>query len=468
MYKHIFDPSILRSYDIRGIFQKTLNPLDAWMLGFFFGNNIRQHRTIKKKPLIIIGMDGRLSSPVLEEHLNEGLQKAGCDVYRIGIGPTPMLYFASQYFSADGAIQVTGSHNPKNHNGFKIVSNQNSFFGNDILKLGQLAQEGVDKTFNGSSKQVKVNHEYVKKIIKPILQNKERLSGKTIVWDCGNGAAGPTINEIVKKLPGNHIVLFSEVDGNFPNHHPDPTDPSTLKLLSKKMKEVNADLGIGFDGDGDRLGILDKQYRPIPGDLLTAFLSKSLIKNSKKTIILDIKSSQVACDQIIKNGFKVEIWKTGHSHIKKRMKEISSPLAGEMSGHIFFSEDYFGYDDALFASIKLLELITQGHQLEKFISDLPITFPSPEIKVNCSDSIKFNVVQKILKKTLEDYLPDSIIQLDGVRAKNENGWWLIRASNTEAKLVIRVEGKSENSKNLLLTEVQVRLKEAGLTWEINK
>ena len=468
MYKHIFDPSILRSYDIRGIFEETLNPLDAWMLGFFFGTNIRQNKTNKKNPLIIIGMDGRLSSPVLEDNLNKGLQKAGCDVYRIGIGPTPMLYFASQYFSADGAIQVTGSHNPKNHNGFKIVSNQNSFFGNDILKLGQLAQEGVDKTFNGSSKQVKVNHEYVKKIIKPILQNKERLSGKTIVWDCGNGAAGPTINEIVKKLPGNHIVLFSEVDGNFPNHHPDPTDPSTLKLLSKKMKEVNADLGIGFDGDGDRLGILDKQYRPIPGDLLTAFLSKSLIKNSKKTIILDIKSSQVACDQIIKNGFKVEIWKTGHSHIKKRMKEISSPLAGEMSGHIFFSEDYFGYDDALFASIKLLELITQGHQLEKFISDLPITFPSPEIKVNCSDSIKFNVVQKILKKTLEDYLPDSIIQLDGVRAKNENGWWLIRASNTEAKLVIRVEGKSENSKNLLLTEVQVRLKEAGLTWEINK
>ena len=468
MYKHIFDPSILRSYDIRGIFEKTLNPLDAWMLGFFFGTNIKQNKANKKKPLIIIGMDGRLSSPVLEDNLNKGLQKAGCDVYRIGIGPTPMLYFASKHFSADGAIQVTGSHNPKDHNGFKMVANQNSFFGDDILKLGQLAQEGVNETHNGSSKIVKINDEYIKKIIKPILQNKESLSNQTIVWDCGNGAAGPSINEIVKKLPGNHIVLFSDVDGNFPNHHPDPTDPSTLKLLSEKMKEVNANLGIGFDGDGDRLGILDKKCRPIPGDLLTAFLSKSLVKDIEKTVILDIKSSQVAYDQIIKNGFKVEIWKTGHSHIKERMKEINSPLAGEMSGHIFFAEDYFGYDDALFASIKLLELITNGYQLENFISDLPVTFPSPEIKVSCPDSIKFDVVQKILSKTLEDYLPDSIIKLDGVRAQNKNGWWLIRASNTEEKLVIRVEGTSEKSKVLLLTEVQARLKDVGLTWEIVK
>ena len=258
------------------------------------------------------------------------------------------------------------------------------------------------------------------------------------------------------------------MDGNFPNHHPDPTDPSTLKLLSEKMKEVNANLGIGFDGDGDRLGILDKKCRPIPGDLLTAFLSKSLVKDINKTVILDIKSSQVAYDQIIKNGFKVEIWKTGHSHIKKRMKEINSPLAGEMSGHIFFAEGYLGYDDALFASIKLLELITNGYQLENFISDLPVTFPSPEIKVSCPDSIKFDVVQKILSKTLEDYLPDSIIKLDGVRAQNKNGWWLIRASNTEEKLVIRVEGTSEKSKVLLLTEVQARLKDVGLTWEIVK
>jgi phosphomannomutase len=232
------------------------------------------------------------------------------------------------------------------------------------------------------------------------------------------------------------------------------------------MLEVNADLGIGFDGDGDRLGIIDKQGRPVPGDLLTAFLSNAIVKNKDKTIILDIKSSQVAYNKIIENGFKVEIWKTGHSHIKKRMKEINSPLAGEMSGHIFFAEDYYGYDDALYASIKLLELVTKNHNLEDFISALPITFPSPEIKVTCSDNIKFNIVEKILKQTLVDYSSNDVIELDGVRVNNKCGWWLIRASNTEAVLVIRVEGTSEENKKMLLIEVQKRLKNAGLTWEL--
>ena len=466
MYKHTFDPNILRSYDIRGIFEKTLNSNDAWMLGYFFGLTIKQDNPLKLHPLIVVGMDGRLSSPILEKSLNDGLKKSGCEVYRIGMGPTPMLYFSSQYFNADGAIQVTGSHNPKDHNGFKIVANQKSFFGKDIIKLGKFAQEGSDNIHSGSSKKVTINEEYIKKIIDPLKKHNKLLSNKTIVWDCGNGAVGPSINAITKQLLGNHIVLFSEVDGNFPNHHPDPTDPSTLKLLSSKMLEVNADLGIGFDGDGDRLGIIDKQGRPVPGDLLTAFLSNAIVKNKDKTIILDIKSSQVAYNKIIENGFKVEIWKTGHSHIKKRMKEINSPLAGEMSGHIFFAEDYYGYDDALYASIKLLELVTKNHNLEDFISALPITFPSPEIKVTCSDNIKFNIVEKILKQTLVDYSSNDVIELDGVRVNNKCGWWLIRASNTEAVLVIRVEGTSEENKKKLLIEVQKRLKNVGLTWEL--
>ena len=234
------------------------------------------------------------------------------------------------------------------------------------------------------------------------------------------------------------------------------------------MIEVNADLGIGFDGDGDRLGIIDKEGRPIPGDLLTAFLSKSLIKNNDKTIILDIKSSQVAYNKIIDNGFKVELWKTGHSHIKKRMKEINSPLAGEMSGHIFFAEGYYGYDDAIYASIKLLELIANDNKLEKFISDLPITFSSPEIKINCDDNIKFDVIKKILKNTLKDYASEQVMELDGVRVQNKYGWWLIRASNTEAVLVVRVEGTSKENKNMLLIEVKCHLKKAGLTWKYNK
>ena len=470
MYKHIFDPTILRLYDIRGIVNKTLNSNDAFMLGYFFGVTVKQNNLSKNKPLIVIGMDGRLSSPLLENYLNDGLKQSGCDVYRIGMGPTPMLYFASHHFNADGAIQVTGSHNPKDYNGFKIVIDQKSFFGENIIQLGELAKTGMNEVYEGKKKKVNINDVYIEEILKPISGVSSKLANKTIIWDCGNGAAGPSIDIITKKLPGNHIVLFSEVDGNFPNHHPDPTDVSTLKFLSSKMKELKADLGIGFDGDGDRLGVIDKQGRPIAGDLLTAFLSKSLnIQNdNNKTVILDIKSSHTAYNKILENGLNAEIWKTGHSQIKKRMKEINAPLAGEMSGHIFFADDYYGYDDALYASIRLLKLLANGYNLEEFISSLPLTFASPEIKLNCSDNIKFDLVARVLKQALKDYLPTDIITLDGVRVQNKFGWWLIRPSNTEAAVVIRFEGNSQKNKDLLLLEVQQRLNNEGLTWEFNK
>ena len=338
MYKHTFDSTILRSYDVRGIYGKTLTEEDAFMLGFFFGVTVREKNPDKKHPLIVVGMDGRLSSPLLEEKLTEGLKNSGCEIYRIGLGPTPMLYFASNYYKADGAIQVTGSHNPKDYNGFKIVLNQDSFFGDDIQKLGQFANKGYSKTYNGFSKHVEINSIYIEEITKPLKNNDRELDKKTIVWDCGNGASGPLVEMLITKILGKHIVLYSKVDGNFPNHHPDPTDESTLKILVKKMKEVGAELGIAFDGDGDRIGVVDKQGRPIPGDLLTAFLANSITTNDKEnqTIILDIKSSHIAYENITSLGFKAEIGKTGHSNIKKKLKEIKSPLAGEMSGHIFF------------------------------------------------------------------------------------------------------------------------------------
>ena len=469
MYKHNFDKTILRSYDIRGIYGKTLNNKDAFMLGFFFGITVKKNSRGKKNPLIIIGMDGRLSSPALEENLNSGLVRSGCEIYRIGLGPTPMLYFASQYYSADGAIQVTGSHNPKNYNGFKIVLNQNSFFGEDIIKLGEFAKEGHSSKNNGFSKNVDVYDRYIEKIIEPIKNLNDKLSNKTIVWDCGNGASGPSIEMITKKISGNHVVLYSEVDGNFPNHHPDPTDISTLKIMSDKMKEVNADIGIGFDGDGDRIGVIDKQGRPVAGDLLTSFLARSIEVENKTdhTVILDIKSSSVACDEIMSLGLNVEIGKTGHSNIKKRIKEINSPLAGEVSGHIFFADKYYGFDDALYTSIRLLSLLANNVNLEKFISSLPKTFVSPEIKLRCSDRIKFTVINNISKNALEDYSPENIIIIDGVRAKNNFGWWLIRASNTEEALIIRFEGKTIEDRDELFLEVQKRLKKEGLTLEFN-
>ena len=467
MLRHIFDPTILRSYDIRGIYEKTLNKEDAFMLGFFYGITVKKKLPTKENPLIVIGMDGRLSSPILEENLNAGLEKSGCEVYRIGLGPTPMLYFASHFFKADGAIQITGSHNPKDYNGFKIVLDQNSFFGEDIQKLGKLAKEGYSQTYLGLSKSVSINDQYIEKIIEPIKGIDKKLANKTIVWDCGNGASGPSVEMLTKRIPGNHIVLFSEVDGNFPNHHPDPTDESTLKILSDKMKEVNADIGIGFDGDGDRIGVIDKKGRPIAGDLLTAFLSNSLeIKDKEnQTVILDIKSSYVAYDKIISFGLNAEIGKTGHSNIKKRIKEINSPLAGEMSGHIFFADKYYGYDDALYTSIRIISLMANDNSLDDFISTLPKTYVSPEIKLYCSDKIKFKLINRLVDKVLKDYNPENVITLDGVRAKNEMGWWLIRASNTEEAIVVRFEGKSEKDQDKLLIEVKERLKNEGLTWE---
>ena len=467
MLQHIFDPTILRSYDIRGIYEKTLNKEDAFMLGFFYGITVKKKLPTKENPLIVIGMDGRLSSPILEENLNAGLEKSGCEVYRIGLGPTPMLYFASHFFKADGAIQITGSHNPKDYNGFKIVLDQNSFFGEDIQKLGKLAKKGYSQTYLGFSKSVSINDQYIEKIIEPIKGIDKNLANKTIVWDCGNGASGPSIEKLTKRISGNHIVLFSEVDGNFPNHHPDPTDESTLKILSYKMKEVNADIGIGFDGDADRIGVIDKKGRPIAGDLLTAFLSNSLEINDKEnqTVILDIKSSYVAYDKIISFGLNAEIGKTGHSNIKKRIKEINSPLAGEMSGHIFFADKYYGYDDALYTSIRIISLMANDNNLDDFISTLPKTYVSPEIKLYCSDKIKFQLINRLKNKVLKDYNPENVITLDGVRAKNEMGWWLIRASNTEEAIVVRFEGKSEKGQGKLLMEVKERLKNEGLTWE---
>ena len=467
MLQHIFDPTILRSYDIRGVYEKTLNKEDAFMLGFFYGITVKKKIPTKENPLIVIGMDGRLSSPILEENLNAGLEKSGCEVYRIGLGPTPMLYFASHFFKADGAIQITGSHNPKDYNGFKIVLDQNSFFGEDIQKLGKLAKKGYSQTYLGFSKSVSINDQYIEKIIEPIKGIDKNLANKTIVWDCGNGASGPSVKNIIKRISGNHIVLFSEVDGNFPNHHPDPTDESTLKILSDKMKEVNADIGIGFDGDGDRIGVIDKKGRPIAGDLLTAFLSNSLeIKDKEnQTVILDIKSSYVAYDKIISFGLNAEIGKTGHSNIKKRIKEINSPLAGEMSGHIFFADKYYGYDDALYTSIRIISLMANDNNLDDFISTLPKTYVSPEIKLYCSDKIKFQLINRLVDKVLKDYNPENVITLDGVRAKNEMGWWLIRASNTEEAIIVRFEGKSQKDQDKLLMEVKERLKNEGLTWE---
>ena len=330
-----------------------------------------------------------------------------------------------------------------------------------------LAKRGHVTTYKGFSKNVTINDQYIKKLIEPLKNISKNLNDKTIVWDCGNGAAGPSVESITKDIPGKHIILYSDVDGNFPNHHPDPTDISTLKILSNKMSEVCADIGIAFDGDGDRIGVIDNLGRPVAGDLLTAFLANSIKEKENQTIILDIKSSQVAYDKILSLGLKAEIGKTGHSNIKKRIKEINAPLAGEMSGHIFFADNYFGFDDALYASIRLIELLANDITLDKFMSSLPTTYVSPEIKVHCSDKIKFQTIKNISDESLKKYDSDDVITIDGIRVKNKFGWWLIRASNTEEAIVVRFEGQSIEDKNQLFSEVKQLLNNEGLSLEID-
>ena len=312
--RHTFDKTILREYDIRGIVGDNLNNKDAKMLGYFFGSIVKINTDTK--PTIVVSRDGRLSSEILSSNLLNGLKKAGANIIDIGLNPTPVLYFANKYFSADAAIQVTGSHNPKNYNGFKIIANNKSFFGKDIQSLNDFAKKGSDKVFNGKITKKHIKSEYIKRILEPLQGDKnDILNKKFIIWDCCNGATGEIIEKLTKSIPGKHKVLFSEIDGNFPNHPPDPTKLENLRVLKKTILNSNADYGIAFDGDGDRITIMTNQGNLISGDILTAFLAKSITDKSNE-IILDVKSGLAAINSIEKDNFKVDIFRTGHSHIK--------------------------------------------------------------------------------------------------------------------------------------------------------
>ncbi len=462
IFKHKFHPTILREYDIRGIINENLSELDAFMLGYFFGLTIKKKIQPFKSPKIIVSRDGRISSEKLLKNLVDGLLKSGSDIIDIGLNPTPVLYFANEYFHADGSIQVTGSHNPKNYNGFKMIALNNSFYAKDITKLGKFSQSGSNEKYNGTYQEKNIEDIYSKKILEPITNVKsQNLLKKKIIWDCGNGATGKVLKNIINKIPGDHHILFGEIDGNFPNHPPDPTKKENLFELRNYIEKLDADLGIAFDGDGDRIAVMRKNGELIPGDLLTAFLSLS-IKDKTQHIILDVKSSIVAKQAIESMGFKVEIWKTGHSNIKSRMKKINSLLAGEMSGHIFFSDNYYGYDDAIYSSIRFLQLINEEKEIEVFLNNLDKCYFTPEIKISCSEDIKFKIIEKIISKLKRKYNLTQLLLIDGVRVNFDFGWYLIRASNTENALVIRVEGKTNKHLSSLITEVKILLKEENV------
>jgi phosphomannomutase len=454
-FSHEFHESSLREYDIRGIVGETLNEADAFAIGRTFGSIIAD----KGGKRVAVGRDGRLSSPMLEESLIAGLVASGMDVVSIGCGPTPMLYFAAFTEETDGGIMVTGSHNPANYNGFKMLIGKKPFFGKDIINLGKRAAAGeVVPEAAGNVTRKDVSEAYVARL----LQDWDGEKKLNIVWDNGNGAAGDVLGKLLEKLPGKHTVLNAKIDGNFPAHHPDPTVPKNLEQLIAAVKKQGADIGVAFDGDADRIGIVDNAGHILFGDQFLILMARDVLKeHPKATIIADVKASQVLFDEIAKAGGKPLMWKTGHSLIKSKMAETGAPLAGEMSGHIFYNDKWFGFDDALYAAVRLLGVVARGSEsVAQFRESLPSVVNTPELRFDCAESRKFAVVREVAERLKA--AGDKVSDTDGVRVTTEDGWWLLRASNTQAVLVARAESGSEAGLSKLKSALAGQLAASGL------
>ena len=456
-FQHVFDPTSLREYDIRGIVGQTLGAADAFAIGRCFGSLVVRDGGKN----VVVGYDGRLSSPELETALVDGLKACGLDVIRIGRGPTPMLYYATTRLRAAGGIMVTGSHNPPNYNGFKMMLGGKPFFGTQIRQIGEMAATGdVVSKATGTGLSIDIAADYAARVAGDYDGGERQLK---VVWDNGNGAAGDVLQRLVQILPGHHTVLNGIVDGNFPAHHPDPTVPANLVQLIAKVAEQGADLGIAFDGDADRIGIVDNKGQILFGDQLLIVLSRDMLaRHPGATIIADVKASQVLFDEIARAGGTPLMWKTGHSLIKAKMAEIGSPLAGEMSGHIFFNDEHwYGFDDALYAAVRLLGIVARlGTSLSAVHDAMPKVINTPELRFNCDDRRKFGVIDEVAARLRQDGA--DVAAIDGVRVNTPDGWWLLRASNTQAVLVARCEAGSEAGLDRLKAALVAQLEASGL------
>jgi len=455
-FSHRFDPTSLREYDIRGIVGQTLTSEDAFAIGRTFGSIIAR----ADGKTVAVGYDGRLSSPDLEEALVRGLMASGMEVLRIGRGPTPMLYYTATTQETDGAVMVTGSHNPPNYNGFKMTIGRKPFFGPQIKELGRLSEAGdVVPEAEGSERGIDITSDYVARLLAD-WDGGDRLL--KVVWDNGNGAAGDVLEKLVASLPGEHIVLNGTIDGTFPAHHPDPTVPKNLEQLIARVRAEKADVGVAFDGDADRIGLVDDTGEILFGDQLMVVLARDVLKEHPgATIIADVKASQVLFDEIARAGGKPLMWKTGHSLIKAKMAETGSPLAGEMSGHIFFADRWYGFDDALYAAVRALGIVARmDGDLSAVRSALPQVLNTPEVRFDCDDNRKFAVIEEVAARLRKDGA--NVSETDGVRVLTEDGWWLLRASNTQAVLVARCEAKTAEGLERLKAALVGQLEQSGL------
>jgi phosphomannomutase len=457
---HRFDPTVLREYDIRGVIGETLGPDDARAIGRGFASLLREAGGSK----VAVGYDGRVSSPMLEHALIEGLTASGCDVVRIGMGATPMLYYAeASQEDVDGGIQITGSHNPANYNGFKMVFQGRPFFGADIQTIGQLAAAGDWSDGAGGVETREIEDAYVERLLQGLEGIDDgKLASLRIGWDAGNGAAGPVLEKLAARLPGEHHLLFTEVDGNFPNHHPDPTVEANLADLRALVAEKRLDFGVAFDGDGDRIGAIDGEGRVIWGDqLLSIFAEDVLSRHPGATVIADVKASRALFDRVAELGGKPLMWKTGHSLIKSKMKEVKSPLAGEMSGHIFFADGYYGFDDALYGAIRFIAASARlGKSVTELRGAMPALVNTPELRFQVDESRKFAAIGEIAERLAQSEL--TVDSTDGVRVSTPDGWWLLRASNTQDVLVARAESNDQAGLDRLVAQIDTQLAASGI------
>lgn len=428
---HRFHDSICRANDIRGVVGETLTAEDAYAVGRGVATMVLRNGGES----VAVGRDGRESSPALYEAAVAGALDAGATIWRIGVGPSPMLYFAVHHLKAGGGIMVTGSHNPKGFNGFKLMCGTKSFTADMMGELTAIAESGGFATGVGTPVECAIIDTYVSALV----QATGAIGERRCAWDPGNGAIGEVLEKVLISLPGHHYAINTTIDGTFPAHHPDPSDPGNLAQLKDLVLARNCDIGFAFDGDGDRLGVIDRNGRIVWPDQYLALLVNGVVaKNPGATIISDVKASDVLFDYIRDAGGTPEMWKTGHSLVKGRMRELNAPLAGEMSGHIFFADRWFGFDDALYAALRLLEALeTEGTEIDDFLDSLPSPVNTPEIRLACEDERKFGVIESVAKIVAER--GDEAISVDGVRVAEGSGWWLLRASNTEPALVARCE-----------------------------
>jgi phosphomannomutase/phosphoglucomutase len=422
-------------------------------LGRSFGTFLKR----RNQKRIIVGRDCRLSSPRLHKALTRGLLETGLSLVDIGVGPTPMMYFAVFHLDTDGGVQITGSHNPPEDNGFKLMSGKGTVAGDEVRELRTLIEKrDFDLASGGKVEEWNPLDAYA-----GYMRGNIRLANTDVRYaiDAGNGAGGPAALAAMAAVGLSPIAMYCEMDGAFPNHHPDPSLPENMRELAERVKREGLALGIAYDGDADRIGVVDDKGTIVYGDRLMILLSRQILKRHPGAAILgEVKCSQTMYDDIAKNGGRPIIWKTGHSLIKKKMKEEHALLAGEMSGHVFFADRYFGYDDAIYASLRLLEIIAESDQpLSELLADVPETFSTPELRVDCGDEVKFDVVRTVLAHYRATH---EVLDVDGARIKFEGGWGLVRASNTQPALVLRFEAATPARLTEIRNEIEAVVKDA--------